>query len=399
MSKVYDKPRARRLLTALILGWTLVVVAAPLAASVGAQQPTRVPQLPPPTPQPQQQRPQATPTPAPVNQGGTAAPEPADESIADDDEIVRVTSNLVVVPVSVTDARGEPLPGLKATDFRLEEEGRAQEIAHVGDAEQVPLDIAILFDVSSSVTSKNFFTFQQESAARFLKQVLKPTDRAAVFSFGQKITLEQPLAPAETAAAKLLAIPAATIATGTAFYDAVSQAAKYLAANSTGRHRRVIIVLSDGDDTFSERVRDVVYADPRANTDPKVVPRTARQRLQEGHRQAMLSVQREVQRGDIVFYSINPGGPSVRLNQISMRAQTGMQQVAESTGGTAFVPERVEELDTVLRQVAAELRAQYLLQYYSNSDAPNGKFLGIRVRTPARADARVRARTGYYVKK
>ncbi|HEY0081664.1 MAG TPA: hypothetical protein VGB61_02645, partial [Pyrinomonadaceae bacterium] len=160
-----------------------------------------------------------------------------------------------------------------------------------------------------------------------------------------------------------------------------------------------IIVLSDGDDTFSERVRDVVYADPRANTDPKAIPRTARQRLQEGHRQAMLSVQREVQRGDIVFYSINPGGPSVRLNQISMRAQTGMQQVAESTGGTAFVPERVEELDTVLRQVAAELRAQYLLQYYSNSDAPNGKFLGIRVRTPARADARVRARTGYYVKK
>ncbi|HEY0083511.1 MAG TPA: VWA domain-containing protein, partial [Pyrinomonadaceae bacterium] len=237
MSKVYDKPRARMLLTALILGWTLVV--APLAASVGAQQPTRVPQLPPPTPQPQQQRPQATPTPTPVNQGGTAAPEPADESIVDDDEIVRVTSNLVVVPVSVTDARGEPLPGLKATDFRLEEEGRAQEIAHVGDAEQVPLDIAILFDVSSSVTSKNFFTFQQESAARFLKQVLKPTDRAAVFSFGQKITLEQPLAPAETAAAKLLAIPAATIATGTAFYDAVSQAAKYLATNSTGRHRRV----------------------------------------------------------------------------------------------------------------------------------------------------------------
>jgi Ca-activated chloride channel family protein len=398
MSKVYDKPRARRLLTALILGWMLVV-AAPLAVSVGAQQPTRVPQLPPPTPQPQQQRPQATPTPAPVNQGDTAAPEPADESIADDDEIVRVTSNLVVVPVSVTDARGEPLPGLKATDFRLEEEGRAQEIAHVGDAEQVPLDIAILFDVSSSVTSKNFFTFQQESAARFLKQVLKPTDRAAVFSFGQKITLEQPLAPAETAASKLLAIPAATIATGTAFYDAVSQAAKYLAANSTGRHRRVIIVLSDGDDTFSERVRGVVYADPRANTDPKIVPPTARQRLQEGHRQAMLSVQREVQRGDIVFYSINPGGPSVRLNQISMRAQTGMQQVAESTGGTAFVPERVEELDTVLRQVAAELRAQYLLQYYSNSDAPNGKFLGIRVRTPARADARVRARTGYYVKK
>lgn len=336
------------------------------------------------------------PPPKPVNDGATD--KPGDVPI-EDDEIVRVTSNLVVVPVSVTDERGEPVQGLKTTDFRLEEEGRAQEIAHVGDAEQVPLDIVILFDVSSSVTSKNLFTFQQESAARFLKQVLKPTDRAAIFSFGQVITLEQPLASAEAAANKLMKIPAATVATGTAFYDAITRAAMYLAENAPGQHRRVILVISDGDDTFSERVRGVVYADPRANSDGKVVPRTARQRLEEGHRQAVLGVQREVQRGDIVFYSINPGGPSVRLNQISTRAQNGMQQVADSTGGTAFVPERLEQLDTVLRQIASELRAQYLLQYYSNSDAPNGKFLNIRVRTPTRSDARVRARQGYYVKK
>jgi Ca-activated chloride channel homolog len=456
MIKVYDKPRALLLLPSIILGWTLAVPSFVTSASgqtnttrssstsrrpsprtrttqsrpAATQETTRAKNATarnlasPATQQPQQQpvrvpqlSPQATPTPAqtptpsatrppavepatpakPVNEGN--ADKAGDESIADDDEIVRVTSNLVVVPVSVTDERGEPVQGLKATDFALEEEGRAQEVAQVGDAEQVPLDIAILFDVSSSVTSKNFFTFQQESAARFLRQVLKPADRAAVFSFGQKITLEQPLAPAETAAAKVLSIPAATIATGTAFYDAVTQAAKYLAANSTGRHRRVIVVLSDGDDTFSERVRDVVYANPRAYTDSKAIPPTARERLQEGHRQATLVVQREVQRGDIVFYSINPGGPSVRLNQISTRAQNGMQQVAESTGGTAFVPERLELLDNVLRQIAAELRAQYLLQYYSNSDAPNGKFLSIRVRAPTRPTARVRSRTGYYVKK
>jgi Ca-activated chloride channel family protein len=451
MSKVHDKARALTLLAAFMLGWTLVVPSFPASASgqttttttTGArrrtarkvtrpaqptsasgatatrnsssaatnapQQPTRVPQLP--AQQPQQPTPQPTrtpdavrppvgelgPPPKPVNEGSTD--KPGEEIIVDEDEVVRVTSNLVVVPVSVTDERGEPVQGLKAADFRLEEEGRVQEVAQVGDAEQVPLDIAILFDVSSSVTSKNFFTFQQESAARFLRQVLKPADRAAVFSFGQKITLEQPLAPAETAAAKVLSIPAATVATGTAFYDAVTQAAKYLSTNSTGRHRRVIVVLSDGDDTFSERVREVVHANPRAYIDSKAIPPTARERLQEGHRQATLGVQREVQRGDIVFYSINPGGPSVRLNQISMRAQNGMQQVAESTGGTAFVPDRLELLDSVLRQIAAELRAQYLLQYYSNSDAPNGKFLSIRVRTPARPAARVRSRTGYYVKK
>jgi Ca-activated chloride channel family protein len=76
-----------------------------------------------------------------------------------------------------------------------------------------------------------------------------------------------------------------------------------------------------------------------------------------------------------------------------------MQQLAATTGGTSFAPERLEELDDIFRRIAAELRAQYLLQYYSNNDAPNGKFLTIKVRTPARADARVRARTGYYAKK
>jgi VWFA-related protein len=74
-----------------------------------------------------------------------------------------------------------------------------------------------------------------------------------------------------------------------------------------------------------------------------------------------------------------------------------MSQLAEATGGTAFVPEALEELGDVFRQIAAELRSQYLLQYYSNSQAPPGKYLGIKVRVPARADLRVRARQGYYV--
>jgi VWFA-related protein len=109
-------------------------------------------------------------------------------------------------------------------------------------------------------------------------------------------------------------------------------------------------------------------------------------------------VQRAVQGADAVFYSINPGGPSVRLNEISMRAQTGMQTVADATGGTAYVPARNEELDAIFRQVAAELRAQYLLQYLSNNQAATGKFLRIKVTTPARPDTRIRARQGYFKK-
>jgi Ca-activated chloride channel family protein len=369
-----------------------------------AQQPVRVPQLSPtsqqsaqPTPTPQQT---ATPKPTP-------APAQTPSDVIDDDEIVRVTSNLVVVPASVTTTQGEPVQGLKATDFRLEEEGHAQEIAQIGDADQVPLDIAILFDVSSSVTAKNFFTFQQQSAARFLQDVLKPTDRAAIITVADKPTLVQPLVAATEAAAKVQTIPSADKSVPTAFYDSVTYAAKYLTDNAPGRHRRVILVISDGDDNFSNAVRQQTVAEydaqKKAETEGgnrlQSVRAAAHRDLESRHHRAVTAVQRDVQRADIVFYSINPGGPSIRLNEIATRAQNGMQQIAEATGGTAYVPENADALTTVFRQIANELRAQYLLQYYSNGNAPNGKYLNIKVTSPTHPDLRIRARQGYYVKK
>jgi len=106
-----------------------------------------------------------------------------------------------------------------------------------------------------------------------------------------------------------------------------------------------------------------------------------------------------VQQADVIFYAVNPGGPSIKLNQIAMRAERGMESIAETTGGTAFVPDSDKDLERVFRQVAAELRGQYLLQYYGNSDAPSGVFRKIQVGVPARNDVRVRARQGYYPKK
>jgi VWFA-related protein len=287
----------------------------------------------------------------------------------------------VVVPVSVTDAAGEAVQGLKKEDFRLEEEGRAQEIAEVGGADVVPLDIAVLFDVSSSVT-KNF-EFQKQAAAGFLKQVLKPIDRAAVFSIVERPRLEQPLSSAETATVKLLTIPPAERATGTAFYDTVTEAARYLAKNAPERNRRVILVISDGDDTA--RILAASMVDNRE----------AQMKLL---RKAVDDVQREIQRADTVFYSINPSGHTMHLNVRTARSQEGMAQLAEATGGSSFVPARIEDLESVFRRIAAELRAQYLLQYHSAAEAPAGKFLKIKVSTPARANLRIRARQGYYKK-
>ncbi len=338
--------------------------------------PIVVPRLPPAsapartTPAPQQQ---PAPTPKPA-----ATP---NDTIADDDDVVRVTSNLVVVPVSVTDAKGQSVQGLKREDFRLEEDGRAQQLASVGDADQVPLDIAILLDTSSSV--KESFDFEKQAAAGFLKTVLKPGDKAAVYAIGDKPGFVQALAAAGEASTKLMAIPPPPEHRFTAFFDTVIEAARYLDKNAPGNHRRVIVALTDGDDTARILAASLV--------DSKEKQLDLLQKSQQ-------EVLREVQRADAVFYAINPSGNTMHLNVRTARSQEGMQQLANATGGTSYVPAGLEHLDAVFNQIANELRAQYLIQYQSNAEAPSGKFLKIAVTTPARAGLTVRARQGYYKK-
>ncbi|HYE14308.1 MAG TPA: VWA domain-containing protein [Pyrinomonadaceae bacterium] len=369
--------KTRRVLTFMLLAGALLSAPPAPGAPPAVAAPARRQDAPPPPPKPRQ-----TPTPTPT---------PA-EQVIDEDEVVRVTSNLVVVPVSVTDAGGQAVQGLKAEDFRLEEEGRAQKLEAVGDAEQVPLDIALVFDLSSSVT-KNF-EFEKQSAAGFLREVMKPIDRAAVFTLAEKATLAQPLAPAAEAMRTISTLQAARRSTGTAFYDTVRAAARYLSENAPERSRRVILAISDGEDNFSDDVRDAMLAEGKGGS----TQAEAMEHQRGLHAKAVEKVLREVQRADAVFYSINPSGPGLRLNVISQRAQNQMRQMAETTGGNAFVPDRVESLAQVFGQIAAELRAQYLLQYLSNNEAQPGKFLRIKVNTPARPELRVRARQGYYKK-
>lgn len=364
---------------AFLLGVLALFMSAP---AVLAQS---VKDLPPPPPV---WRPKPTPTPTP--------PKPPEQEVLD---VIKTTSNLVMVPVSVTDQQGQAVQGLQVADFRLEEEGKQQEISGIGDPQQVPLAIALLFDVSSSTSQKGFFASQQNAAATFLKLVMKPADRAAIFTITDKPTVIQPLSSAEASAAKMLTIPAATTPVPTAFYDTVMAAAKYLTDSAPQNYRRVIVVLSDGDDNFSEAIRDLSIAEVRAAQRGEQTFSSTRAGLQQRHQRAVAGVQKAVQQADVIFYSVNPGGPSVKLNQIAMRAERGMEAIAETTGGTAFVPDSDADLERVFRQVAAELRGQYLLQYYGNSEAPAGQFRRIQVLVPARNDVRVRARQGYYPKK
>ncbi len=328
----------------------------------------------------------------------------------DDGEVIKVNSRLVVVPVSVTDANGQPVTGLKVEDFRLAEENKAQQIEQISDAEKVPLEIALLIDVSSSVNK--IFELEKSAAAQFLQGVMRPEDRATIFLITDQPILFQPRDTAEKTSLNIRSI--LQTKSSTAFYDTVTAAAQYLSRNAQPRSRRVILSLSDGEDNYSRLTRNSTVAAAK-NLDinkltTKVLDRYAAQ-TGKAHVLAQTDVLESLQNADTVFYTINASGPSVRLNVASQRAQTALQQFADQTGGTAFLPQFVTEknaasfekqnvriLDNIFRQISAELRAQYLLQYYSESEFPNNKYVKLDVGLINPQKFRVRTRQGYFVK-
>lgn len=304
---------------------------------------------------------------APPQQPPKPQTKPPDKPQKDEElgEPVRINSNLVAVPVSVTDANGEPVRTLRTEDFRLEEEGQEQQVQRLGDPGKTPIELALLFDISGSVRER--FEFEKLAASRFLKEVLKPNDSVVLFSIGfdGKLLLERSH-NVDQAISRLRTLEPSK--EGTAFFDTVVKAAQYLNIYAAPGSRRVVIAISDGEDNHSERYR-------------------------------LFDAQRELQRSDSLFYSINPSGPSIRLNKISMRGHDGMTTLANDTGGVAFLPDKDEDLEKVFKQISAELQAQYLLGYYSTNETNDGKFRRIKIQLPKQPGLRIRARQGYYAPK
>src|SRR5262245_4009873 len=280
-------------------------------------------------------------------------------------ETIKINSNLVSVPVSVTDSAGRPVRNLTAEDFLLEEEGRTQQVATLGNPGKTPVEIALLFDITGSVF--DLFQFQRQAALRFLREALKPSDAVSIFTIGVRPKLVRSrVVGVNKAIAAAEAIEPTKEATS--FFDTVVEAAQYLDKTAAPGARRVIVVISDGEDMLSENYR-------------------------------LGDAKKELQRSDCLFYSINPSGSSIRLNKISIRGQDGMVSLATATGGAAFLPEGPKDLDEVFNRIAAELQAQYLLGYYSTDDRADGRYRKITVRLPRRPGLRLRARQGYYASK
>ena len=178
----------------------------------------------------------------------------------------------------------------------------------------------------------------------------------------------------------------------TAFYDSLLAASKYLDQSSSNGRRRIAVVISDGDDTA--RILNVSSAQTR-NGGIQLIGMDAQLQLIQ---QAQLDTQREVQRAEVTFYSINPSGQTMHLNVRTARSEQGMERIAAATGGAAFVPKNESELAGIFNRIASEIRSQYLLQYYSNNESGSRAYRRIAVSAPAHPELRVRAREGYYPK-
>ncbi len=339
-------------------------------------------------------------------------------TVEEDEGVIEVKSRLIIVPVSVLDSNGQAVTGLTAKDFRVSEENKIQEIAEVSTAEKVPLEIVVLFDISASTDA--LFKFEQETAAEFLKTVMRPEDRATIFTVGSAPRLVQSRETAEKSAEAIKSIlPTKEF---TAFYDSVAAAAEHLQKNTPQGRRKVIIVISDGEDTNSVRISKAIQDGYRKlGSKIDTMDRKTLYQLTVANRDKASLSERErvlqgLQNADTVFYSINPAGNSLQLNKMSRFGQENLQRFADDTGGTAFLPKflptsnkdelqnaantrrNAEILQQIFRQLTNELQAQYLIQYYSDAEFPVNRYVKLDIGLQNPRNFRTRARQGYFVK-
>ena len=259
----------------------------------------------------------------------------------------QVRADAVLVPAIVT-ARGQFVRGLKRQDFELFEDGVPQPIASL-ITEEAPLDLVLAVDISGSMEHA---LEDVKAAVRHLLTRLRPGDAVTLIGFNDTtfVVAEREKDPAAREAAVELLTPWG----GTALYDATVRALD-LVSRQWGR--KGVVLFSDGDDRNSLTGRDAAMA--------------------------------RVQASDAMLYTVGFGtGATVP------RLRASLEEYALSTGGRAFYPRQVKELDAVFGQIVEELASQYVLSYSPTNHARDGKWRNITVQI-RNGSYDIRARRGY----
>ena len=275
-------------------------------------------------------------------------PEPVD--------VISVRTDLVAVPLTVTDSRGRRISDLKQEDFVLTDDGRDAKIDYFASgAERIAL--AFVLDNSGSLREQ---LSRQRDAALGLFSRFGPKSSVAVIRFGQQARLIAPFTREAEVARAAFSVPVNLSAIGdrTAIFDAAMAAVQaYASRGENSPERRIAILISDGLDTAS-----------RANAQQVIV---AANRL------------------NVSFYVIQlPLFTPSEGHLVARPAAKGFRDLAEQTGGREFRigdakssldPHAEFDLTPVFKAIEADLRAQYVLGYYPGETARDGRFHRIQV--------------------
>lgn len=307
---------------------------------------------------------QTPPSPAPVQANGQAT-------------IIR-NVNLVDVLFSVVTKREKLITDLTKENFKVFDDGVPQDITDFSQPTDLPLRIGMVLDTSNSIRER--LKFEQDAAIDFLFNALRRNkDQAFLTTFDDGPEIIKDFT-GDTGDLRDTILKQRA-GGGTALYDAVFSASEHLLNKSPlppGPNpdvRRVLVVISDGDDNSSSRSRgDAVDM---------------------------------AQRAGVVIYSISTStdwvsaddekDPMKRINRKYLKDEGDrvLEQLAQETGGRSFFPYRVDDLGQSFLDIGDELRHQYALAYSPVGRAPDGKYHTIKIQVD-RKDLIVRARKGYY---
>jgi Ca-activated chloride channel homolog len=293
---------------------------------------------------------------APAGKAAQAAPTESDDPTRIILDVTRVN-----ILFTVTDKKGRFVTDLGKDNFEVIENKKQQTIQQFTAESDLPLRLAVLVDTSNSIREQ--FRFEQQAAIRFIQSVVRPRqDRLMLVSFDSAAELVSDL----TDDLKKLeeGVKSMRPGGGTSFYDAIYFACKekLMMDQPRDKFRRAMIVISDGQDTESRVSRD----------------------------QAL----EMAQKADVVIYAI-----STNITRDDSDGDKVLRYLAEETGGQAFFPFKIEDLDQSFENIANELRHQYNIFYRPEPLKADGLYHPVTVKTKGRKDLVIRARKGYYAPK
>ena len=318
----------------------------------------------------------------------SAASKPVEKTVTRkiiDDDVIRVDTDLVLIPAQITDRRGKPVSDIRREEFKIYENNAEQEITYFSGGEQ-PFTVALVLDMSYSSVFK--LEDIQAAAFTFIRQ-LRPDDRVMIVSFDEKVRVL--CEPTSNRKVLQLAIEAAKIASGTSVYTALDTV-----LNDSFNHvagRKAVILLSDGVDTSSLKATAEQILQTAGESDALVYP------IQYD---TFDDVQKSRKKDAEVIYDDEDRPMVVERPRIKGEraedyrvADYFMKDLARLSGGKIFQVSSTTNLNQAFAKIIAELRKVYLLGYYPNGEIPkSGTHFSIRVRV-YRPELNIRAKDRY----